>query len=79
MSALQHLGILSGVSIVYVQCLDASQGSLLDERITGTVGNTRMIFWLYSALSGGDTPAITGSLLHLLFVKRFPKIGTNWE
>lgn len=79
MSAMQHSGIFSGVSIVYVVCLDTSQGCLLDERITGTVGNRRMIFWLYRALSGGDTPAITGSLLHLLLVKCSPEIGTNWE
>lgn len=52
---------------------------LLDERITGTVGNRRMIFWLYSALSGGDTPAIIGSLLHLLLVKCSSGIGTNWQ
>lgn len=44
MSAMQHFGILSDVGIVYVVCLDASQGCLLDERITGTVGNRRMIF-----------------------------------
>lgn len=64
---------------VLFMCLDASQGCLLDERITGAVGNRRMIFWLYSTLSGGDTPAITGSLLHLLLVKCSPEIGTNWE
>lgn len=44
MSAMQHSGIFSEVSIVYVVCLDASQGCLLDERITGAVGNRRMIF-----------------------------------
>lgn len=36
----------SGVSIVYAVCLDASQGCLLDERISGTTENRRMIFWL---------------------------------
>lgn len=79
MSAMQHLVIFSGVGIVYVLCLDASQGFLLDERITGAVGNRRMIFWLYTILSGGDTPAITGSLTHLLLVKCFPVIGSEWE
>ena len=78
MSAMQHF-FFPGVSIVYVVCLDASQSCLLDERITGTAGNRGMIFWLYSTLSGWDTAAITGTLLHLLPVKCSPEICTNGE
>lgn len=63
----------------FFRSLDASKGCLLDERISGASGNRRMIFWLYSALSGGDTPAITGSRLHLFLVKWSPETGANWE
>lgn len=63
-SAMQHLSIFLFwvVDVVYVVCLDASWSCLLDERITGAAGNRRMILWWYSAVSGGETLAIIGSL-----------------